>query len=105
MVHGPAGLRVPFRILDVVATGPVWHNSDGSAITGKPAASKPGIGPKDYAWQRWDTTSTGGAGLFSDISAVVLVDTHGGLMQGECPDDDDAAGQPFSGTYVFLKHG
>jgi hypothetical protein len=83
--------------------GPVWENVDGSAITGKVVASVPGATPNDIAWLKLSVVSTRGEGVFSKVTTVQRIDTHGGAVQGPCEATGTSLVAPYSATYVFVR--
>ncbi|PDT90864.1 hypothetical protein CO669_07785 [Bradyrhizobium sp. Y36] len=85
--------------------GPVWESVDGSAITGKVVASAPGATPDDIAWLKLSVVSARGDGVFSKVTTVQRIETHGGAVQGSCERTGTALVAPYSATYVFVREG
>ncbi|GMO22497.1 DUF3455 domain-containing protein [Bradyrhizobium sp. TM233] len=85
--------------------GPIWENVDGSAITGKVVASAPGATPNDIAWLKLSVVSTRGEGLFSKVTTVQRIETHGGAVQGSCEATGTSLVAPYVATYVFVREG
>ncbi|MGL9618646.1 DUF3455 domain-containing protein [Bradyrhizobium sp. U531] len=85
--------------------GPIWESVDGSAITGKVVASAPGATPNDIAWLKLNVVSARGEGLFSKVTTVQRIETHGGAVQGSCEKTGTSLVAPYSATYVFVREG
>ncbi len=83
--------------------GPSWELEDGSAITGKVAASAPGATPGDIPWLRLDVISHRGSGQLGDAATVQRINTKGGAMAGACDRAGAFLGVPYSADYVFLR--
>jgi len=85
--------------------GPNWEYADGSAVTGKVAASAPGASASDIAWLKLDVVARRGTGAFANVDVVQRINTSGGALSGAC----DRAGQfrsmPYAADYVFLRKG
>jgi hypothetical protein len=84
--------------------GPNWEHADGSAVTGKVAASAPGASASDIAWLKLDVIARRGTGTLASVDVVQRINTSGGALSGTC----DQAGQfrsvPYSADYVFLRN-
>ena len=102
------GPRAPLmkdgQVIGRFFTGPTWQLNDGSSLTGGVVAAKPAPSEKDYPWQRFDVVSKG-QGAFTGATSIVQIDTHAGMLQGECIEVATVAGEPYAATYVFLKSG
>jgi hypothetical protein len=85
--------------------GPNWEYSDGSAVTGKVAASAPGAAPGDIPWLRLDVVSRRGSGVLSDTTTVQRIHTQGGKLEGACDGVGSFRSAPYSADYVFLRKG
>jgi Protein of unknown function (DUF3455) len=85
--------------------GPNWEYSDGSAISGKLAASAPGATPADIAWLKLDVASHRGSGVLADITTVQRIHTEGGNLKGACDTAGSFKSMPYSADYVFLRKG
>lgn len=83
--------------------GPNWEFSDGSAVTGKAAASAPGMSANDIPWLRLDVVAHRGAGLFDPVNTVQRINTHGGVLTGPCAKAGGFFSAPYSADYVFLQ--
>lgn len=85
--------------------GPTWENVDGSAVTGKPAASAPGATANDIAWLKLEIVNHRGSGAFADVATVQRINTHGGAAKGACNRSGAFRSVPYSADYVFLRKG
>ncbi len=83
--------------------GPNWEYSDGSAVTGKLAASAPGATPADIAWLKLDVAAHRGSGVLTDITTVQRIHTDGGNLKGACDTVGTFKSMPYSADYVFLR--
>jgi hypothetical protein len=83
--------------------GPNWEYSDGSAVTGKVAASAPGTSTNDIPWLRLDIVAHRGAGLLGTVTTVQRINTHGGVLTGSCEKPGGFFSAPYSADYVFLQ--
>ena len=85
--------------------GPSWELADGSAVTGKVAGRAAGATPKDIPLLKLEATSHRGPGQLAGVTAILRLNTKGGVTEGSC----DAAGTllsvPYSADYTFLKKG
>ena len=111
-----AGGRLAWRFREPIATlilndktvgrhsaGPAWAFNDGSAITGKVAASAPGATRRDIPWLRLDVTSHSGDGELSSTTTVQRINTRGGVRVGSCRRPGTFLSVPYSADYVFLR--
>jgi hypothetical protein len=83
--------------------GPNWEYSDGSAVSGKLAASAPGATPNDIAWLKLDAAAHRGSGVLTDIVTVQRIHTEGGNLKGACDTAGTFKSMPYSADYVFLR--
>jgi len=84
--------------------GPNWELGDGSAVTGKVAASAPG-GPNDIPWLKLDVISQRGSGALAGVTTVQRIKTQGGKLEGACDEAGTFRSAPYSADYVFLRKG
>ena len=59
--------------------GPTWTSSDGSMISGTKVAQAAGSASDAVPWLLLKATSTGGAGVFANITSVQRLNTAGGV--------------------------
>jgi len=85
--------------------GPNWDHIDGSGVKGKVIASASGATAKDIAWLRLEVTDRRGKGMLSDATAVLRLDTKGGLAQGSCARAGEQLSVGYAADYVFLRKG
>jgi Protein of unknown function (DUF3455) len=83
--------------------GPTWEADDGSAVIGKAVANVPGTSPNDIPWLKLEVVMSRGSGLFSGVSVVQRINTHGGVVNGFCEQAGDYYGVAYSADYVFLR--
>jgi hypothetical protein len=83
--------------------GPNWELTDSSRVKGKVAANIPGGTPKDIAQLKLDVIEHGGDGMLKDATMVLRINTHGGAIEGACPEVDAYRSVPYSADYVFLR--
>jgi hypothetical protein len=111
-----AGGRLAWQFREPIATlllndktvgrhfaGPTWALDDGSAITGRTAASAPGATRRDIPWLRLDVTGHSGNGELSIATTVQRINTRGGAMAGPCHRPGALRSVPYSADYVFLR--
>lgn len=58
--------------------GPTWEGLDGSKVTGKLRASDAGPDSDSIPWLTLDARTNTGTGIFSTVSAIQRLHTHGG---------------------------
>lgn len=85
--------------------GPTWEHIDGSAVSGKVAASAPGRFASDISWLKLDATSRRGRGVFSAVNTIQRIDTRGGVHSGPCETAGSYFSAHYSAVYVFLQQG
>lgn len=85
--------------------GPNWENVDGSAVTGKVAASAPGATPKDIPWLKLDVVAGRGSGALSGVVTVQRINTQGGRLDGACEKAGTFHSAPYAADYVFRRKG
>jgi hypothetical protein len=85
--------------------GPTWELADGSAILlGRVAGRLPGGGANDIPWLRLEIAErrgTGGGPLASS-TAILRVNTSGGIADGGCPVAGALWSLPYAADYLFL---
>ena len=85
--------------------GPNWDHVDGSGVKGKVLASAPGATSKDIPWLKLEVADRRGKGMLSDATAVLRVDTKGGLAPELCTRAGDYLSVAYAADYVFLRKG
>ncbi len=101
---GPrAPLRIEEKVVGRVQTGPIWTHNDGSSVTGKLVKQIDADKPENFKYERYDVVASKGSGVFTGVTAVVMVDTESGVLTGACKDHGMIFGEPYWATYVFLK--
>jgi Protein of unknown function (DUF3455) len=83
--------------------GPTWELNDGDVVTGRPSASAPGATPDDVALLKLDAVGHRGSGVLKDAKLVLRLNTHGGVLKGECPKAGELRAEPYSADYLFLR--
>jgi hypothetical protein len=83
--------------------GPTWELTDGDLVKGKQSASAPGVTPGDVALLRLDVVEHRGSGVLKDAKLVLRLNTHGGVLQGQCPKAGELRAEPYSADYAFLR--
>lgn len=84
--------------------GPTWEALDGSTVTGKLRASDPGPDAASVPWLTLDAKANAGAGLFSTITAIQRLHTHGGKAPaGGCTPEQlgTELRVPYTAEYYF----
>jgi hypothetical protein len=79
--------------------------ADGSAVTGKVAASAPGAAANDIPWLKLDVISHRGSGILAGATTVLRINTQGGKLDGACDTAGGFRSAPYSADYVFLRKG
>ena len=85
--------------------GPTWEHADGSAVTGKVAATAPAATANDVPWLKLDVVGRRGNGTLADVTTVQRINTNGGVLAGACDQAGDLRSVPYSADYVFLRTG
>jgi Protein of unknown function (DUF3455) len=83
--------------------GPAWELNDGDAVTGRQSASAPGATRDDVALLKLDVVEHRGSGILKDAKLVLRLNTHGGVLKGECPKAGELRAEPYSADYAFLR--
>lgn len=108
-------LRTPAAVLDVRDaagsrsfgwhyrndTGPTWQSTDGSGVTGKAVASVPSPEAGAIPWLLLQAVANNGSGVFSAVTYVQRLDTHGGVAPAGACTDGQVAPVAYSARYVF----
>jgi len=85
--------------------GPNWEYADGSAVSGKVAASAVGTSSSDIAWLKLDVVTRRGSGTLANVDIVQRINTSGGALSGACEGAGQFRSVPYSADYVFLRKG
>jgi hypothetical protein len=85
--------------------GPSWEYSDGSVVVGKAVGNAPGATAKDIAWLKLEVAARRGSGIFTDVTTVQRINTHGGQLSGACERAGEYQSAPYSADYVFWRKG
>ena len=83
--------------------GPTWEHVDGSAVTGKVAATAPAATTNDVPWLKLDVVGRRGNGTLADVTTVQRINTNGGVLAGACDQAGGLRSVPYSADYVFLR--
>jgi hypothetical protein len=83
--------------------GPTWEMTDGSAVTGKVAASSPGTTTGDIPLLKLAATSWRGKGQLSGATTIQRLDTKGGSLEGPCDSYGAFRSVPYAADYVFYR--
>ncbi|GEP08313.1 hypothetical protein MGN01_01580 [Methylobacterium gnaphalii] len=83
--------------------GPSWEHSDGSRIVGKVSAKQDAPAAADIPWLRLAVASRAGSGVLSEATAVLRIDTHGGVKSGACDQAGAVSEVPYTATYAFVR--
>jgi hypothetical protein len=59
--------------------GPTWKDKDGSEVIGKLAAKVHSPDPNSIPWLLVSATGHSGEGVFSQVSSIQRINTHGGM--------------------------
>jgi hypothetical protein len=84
--------------------GPSWEMADGSGrLTARVAGRLPGAGAEDIPWLRLAVMERSGAGGgLSTASAILRVNTAGGVADGPCTEAGALRSVAYAADYVFL---
>lgn len=83
--------------------GPNWELVDGSAVTGKVAASAPAADPADVPLLRLDASGHRGTGRLSDVTTIQRINTKGGTASGPCSKAGAFLSVPYTADYAFFS--
>jgi hypothetical protein len=50
-----------------------------------------------------DVVEHRGTGILKDAKLVLRLNTHGGVLKGECPKAGELRAEPYSADYAFLR--
>lgn len=82
--------------------GPTWELGEGGILVGRVAERLPGAGAGDIPWLRLDVTERRGGGRLGEATAILRVNTSGGVAEGACSTAGDLRSVAYSADYVFL---
>jgi hypothetical protein len=97
MAHKPFGKHY---------AGPSWEGLDGGKVVGTVKASMPAPVAGAIPWLLLDIKSREGSGVFTQATAIVRMNTSGGVAQAQGCDEAHSGTEsrvPYTGTYLFLK--
>jgi len=81
--------------------GPQWELVDGGGVLGKVESKVDGATPSDIPWLKLTAVSHRGQGILANATTIRRIQTHGGVLVGDC----DAVGAfravPYSADYIF----
>jgi hypothetical protein len=83
--------------------GPTWELNDGGAVSGKQSATALGAAPDDVPLLKLDVVEHRGSGILKDAKLVLRLNTHGGVLKGECTKAGELRAAPYSADYAFLR--
>jgi len=83
--------------------GPTWDFADGEVVQGKQSSAAPGATPSDVALLKLDVAEHRGNGALKDAKLVLRLNTHGGVLKGECLKAGELRAEPYSADYAFLR--
>jgi hypothetical protein len=83
--------------------GPQWELDDGSRVQGKVEAKAPGATASDVAWLKLVAVAHMGRGALDEATTIQRIDTHGGVLEGECADAGAFRSVAYAADYVFLR--
>ncbi len=83
--------------------GPTWELTDGDLVKGKQSDAAPGATPADIALLKLDVVEHRGTGALKDVTLVLRLHTHGGVLKGACPKAGELRAEPYSADYIFLR--
>jgi hypothetical protein len=84
--------------------GPTWESKDGSTVVGELKAKDDGPDSKAIPWLLLHAKSNTGHGLFSSVSSIQRLQTHGGKAPSQGCDAssaDQTVRVPYRASYYF----
>jgi hypothetical protein len=84
--------------------GPTWQGNDGSKVVGEPVAKVEAPGSESIPWLLLRAKSTAGHGVFSEITFIQRLRTHGGDAPTAGCDQNQAGKEvrvPYAALYRF----
>jgi uncharacterized protein DUF3455 len=91
------------------SAGPIWKHVDGSEVTGKVIAKQDAPKPDAIPWLLLAAASHTGEGIFSRVTSIQRIHTHGGLAPKANACDASANGKEsrsaYSADYYFYAPG
>ncbi|MDB5377169.1 MAG: hypothetical protein JWR00_1615 [Rubritepida sp.] len=82
--------------------GPSWELSDGGTLVGRVAEQLSGAGANAIPWLRLDITERRGGGRLEQATAVLRINTAGGVAEGACSTAGELRSVAYAADYVFL---
>lgn len=82
--------------------GPSWELAEGGILVGRVAEQLPGAEARAIPWLRLDIVERRGGGRLEQATAVLRINTVGGVAEGACPTAGDLRSVAYAADYVFL---
>lgn len=83
--------------------GPRWELADGSAVAGKLESKADGATPSDIPWLTLSVVAHAGQGVLTDATTIRRINTHGGVLAGDCAEAGAFRSAPYSADYIFSR--
>jgi hypothetical protein len=83
--------------------GPQWELNDGSRVQGNLEAKAPGATTSDIPWLKLVVVAHMGRGALEEATTIQRIDTHGGVLEGECEAAGAFRSVAYAADYVFLR--
>jgi hypothetical protein len=87
-------------------SGPIWEYKEGSRVVGR-VVSKIDVDPESsISWLLVKVIAHKGKGLFSEVSFINRINTHGGLPPKSVCDSNHLGGEkrvPYTADYIFYE--
>jgi hypothetical protein len=83
--------------------GPQWELNDGSRVQGNLEAKAPGATASDIPWLKLVVVAHMGRGALEEATTIQRIDTHGGVLEGECEAAGAFRSVAYAADYVFLR--
>ena len=83
--------------------GPKWEIADGSSVVGKVESKVDGATPSDIPWLKLASASHSGQGVLAQATTIQRVNTHGGVLSGDCDKAGTFRSVPYSAEYLFSR--
>ena len=74
------------KVIGTHSAGPTWSLKDGSAVTGKAAAKVDSLDGESIPWLLVNVVGHAGKGLFTTVTTIQRVHTHGGMPPNDVCD-------------------
>jgi hypothetical protein len=102
-LYANSRMEIGKHYADPTTGKPAWQSEDGSEVVGTKKDSVPAPEAADIPWLLVEAISHKNAGIFSEVSYILRIDTEGGMAPAKAPmSQGQEARVKYRATYIFL---